>query len=278
MRNLPFFQFITPKIPTDLQPILAPFFDLPNLDFKIKGNRNSKLGDFRSLGRGQYAISLNRTLSNKWFTLTLCHEIAHYQVATTYKRRVKPHGDEWKFFMRKWAITLANLYQPEDTDFAHALYDYAKNPAASVNAHKPLYAFFLADHPEETKKKEEQKKYGEPLSSLPIGATFNFKGETYQLQGFRRTRAEITHLKSKKSYLLSGKAYVASVEKKPLKNTAEKPEVKEQPLATLAVGEKFKYSQCCYIFKELRRSKVVVQKEGTKELYLVTKDLLVTKV
>lgn len=100
--------------------------------FQIKRDRVTKNGDYRSPLRpnSQHKITINGGLNVHSFLLTLVHEIAHLHTFSTYGRKVKPHGQEWKNVFRQLAAPLlASGVWP--TDVHEALKKYFKNPKAS---------------------------------------------------------------------------------------------------------------------------------------------------
>ena len=75
---------------------------------KIKKSRNSKLGDFRVNKKGEYLISINDDLNKFAFLITLTHEIAHAFVWEKYKRKVSPHGKQWKATFKELMLNFLN--------------------------------------------------------------------------------------------------------------------------------------------------------------------------
>ena len=80
---------------------------------KISKPRNSKLGDFRPIGKRNSRISVNGNLNKYEFLIVLLHEIAHLLVWKNYGLRTKPHGKEWQFefkLLLKQYIVVALIY------------------------------------------------------------------------------------------------------------------------------------------------------------------------
>jgi SprT protein len=68
-----------------------------NFRLVVSKKRFSKLGVFKpSRTSDKHIISINGDLNNDLFYLVYLHEVAHLIVWNNYKRRVAPHGNEWK--------------------------------------------------------------------------------------------------------------------------------------------------------------------------------------
>lgn len=104
------------------------------IQLKITRSRNSKLGDYRPPQNGDtHRISVNGDLNQYTFLIILLHEIAHAMVRIQYKRKAKPHGNEWKNIYREMIDTFLwkNIF-PED--IAIALENYKEKTYASITA------------------------------------------------------------------------------------------------------------------------------------------------
>ena len=98
---------------------------------KIKKSRNSKLGDFRVNKKGEYLISINDDLNKFAFLITLTHEIAHAFVWEKYKRKVSPHGKQWKATFKEMMLNFLNSDIFPD-DILRVLSKHLKKPKAST--------------------------------------------------------------------------------------------------------------------------------------------------
>ena len=102
--------------------------------------RRSKLGDFRRPRHGRGAqITVNRDLPPLQFLLTLTHEIAHLHAFGSHRRRIRPHGKEWK---NCFAVLLRELAAVETLphDYRNALLEHASNPRATAQQDLKLWA------------------------------------------------------------------------------------------------------------------------------------------
>jgi SprT protein len=167
------------------------------ITIKIVNNRATKHGDFRKMSNGKVQITLNNSLNQYQFLLTLIHEIAHF---TTHKKynRVKPHGIEWK---RAFQHLMLPFVRPAifPEELLPYLANYLKNPKASTGSDVNLtYAL---------------KKYDENLDKnyifeLEHGSIFTFNNKTFKKGSIRRTRIECIELHSKRTYLFNQNAEV----------------------------------------------------------------------
>ena len=102
-----------------------------NIHVKITRTRASKLGDYRPMkGRHAHQITINHDLNPYSFLITYVHEVAHLLAEVNNRRRIAPHGREWKQeFSRLLASFLEQHIFPQDV--VGALTSYILNPAAS---------------------------------------------------------------------------------------------------------------------------------------------------
>jgi hypothetical protein len=159
---------------------------------KIVNQRQTKHGDFRKTNGGTYQITINNSLNQYQFLLTLVHEIAHLATHLKYKC-VKPHGIEWK-------ISFQHLMLP----FVHPdifpmsilpyLANYLKNPKASTDTDVNLSLAMKHFN------KKSDKSF---IFEVPLNGAFTFRNKTYIRQNKRRTRFECLELRSKKLYLFN---------------------------------------------------------------------------
>ncbi len=90
------------RIPAESMDYVIDLLAVHPVHVLVSRPRRTRLGFYRSPGRGQvwHHISVNEDLNPYAFLVTLLHEIAHLHVqlhvAPTRRRRVAPHGREWK--------------------------------------------------------------------------------------------------------------------------------------------------------------------------------------
>ena len=167
------------------------------VSIKIVNNRTTKHGDFKKAINGSLQITVNKSLNEYQFLLTLIHEIAHL---VTYKKngRVKPHGIEWKLnFQHLMLPFLQPSIYPQN--MLPYLANYLKNPKASTGADVNL-TYVLKQHDEMSGKNF--------IFELQHGSIFTFKNKSYKKGNKRRTRFECVELTSNRVYLFNQNAEV----------------------------------------------------------------------
>lgn len=179
-------------IPEKAIPIVQYLIEQHHFTLKIVNQRQTKHGDFRKLPDGRFQITINNSLNQYQFILTLIHEIAHH---VTYQKfgRVQPHGKEWKTIFQHLMLP---LLQPEifPKHILPILANYLKNPKASTDADVKLSLAFKEFS------KEPGKNY---IFEVPYGSLFRFKKAIYKRGNKRRTRIECVHITNRKVYLFN---------------------------------------------------------------------------
>jgi SprT protein len=159
---------------------------------KIVNQRQTKHGDFRTTIDGRYQITINNSLNQYQFLLTLVHEIAHLATHLKYKR-IKPHGIEWKISFQHLMLPFV---RPEIFPMSILPYlaNYLKNPKASTDTDVNLSLAMKQFN------KKSDKSF---IFEVPLNGVFSFKDKTYIRQNKRRTRFECLELRSKRLYLFN---------------------------------------------------------------------------
>ncbi|MHB8259463.1 MAG: SprT-like domain-containing protein [Bacteroidia bacterium] len=118
-------------IPEPAISIIARWIVEYDFKLKIKRERNTKLGDYRSPQGGQnHIITINYNLNKYAFLITLVHEVAHLVTFNKHKNSVNPHGEEWKqHYKQLMKHFLTTDFFP--TDVLLALQKHLLSPAAS---------------------------------------------------------------------------------------------------------------------------------------------------
>lgn len=163
--------------------------------------RKTRLGDFTYHPGTKPVITVNRNLNCYAFLITYLHEVAHCAVYRKYKKRVAPHGTEWKQSFREILLpVLAPEFFPEE--ILNALSIYAINPKATTSGDVRL-AEALKKH--DLNYMEDNKT---PLKYLKEGSLFVFNGRGFIKGEMRRTRVLCIETVSKKKYTIAAHALV----------------------------------------------------------------------
>jgi len=176
-----------------------------NIHVRITRSRASKFGDYRPLREiNGHQITVNHDLNPYSFLITFVHEVAHLLAEVNNKRRISPHGREWKYeFSRLLHYFLQQNIFPDD--LVNALSSYMKNPAASsCSDHELLRALRKYD------KKEMMDVHH--LEDLPQDALFRLRSSRSKLifrKGYRiRTRFHCIEINSRREYYVNPLAEV----------------------------------------------------------------------
>lgn len=167
------------------------------ITIKIVNKRATKHGDFKIMPNGNTQITINNSLNQYQFLLTLIHEIAHFVTFKKYKG-VKPHGIEWK---RSFQHLMLPFLQPSifPEELLPYLANYLKNPKASTGSDAHLtYAL----------KQFDKKSDATIIVEIAHGSLFTYNNKTYKKGKLRRTRIECIELNSKRTYLFNRNAEV----------------------------------------------------------------------
>jgi SprT protein len=168
--------------------------------FRVSRERGSKLGDYRYDPRyDDDAISVNHNLNSYSFLITYIHEVAHLITRITNKKRVLPHGREWKSNFQKLMLPMLNdlVFPP---DVLKALTRYMRDPKASTHSDPNLIKMLRT---------YDAKPAGERcLDEIGEGETFSFKGMVFKKLTTKRTRALCCHVPSGNRYLIPKIAWV----------------------------------------------------------------------
>ncbi|WP_170228028.1 SprT-like domain-containing protein [Vicingus serpentipes] len=198
------FQELHNYLPEPSLPIIEKWFADYSFNLKITKKRQTKLGDFRVKHRSvKHQITVNGNLNPYSFLITLTHEFAHLLVWENYKKRLQPHGSEWKNqFSALLMELIINQVFPED--IKNVLIEHAKNPAASSVRDVALTVVLNKYNP------EKEIIY---LSEIPLGAHFSIHNKRVFAKGEkRRTRYLCKEIASNKQYLVHGSAEVVLVD------------------------------------------------------------------
>ncbi len=180
------------------------FRDYP-IHLSITHERSSVLGDYRNPARGEkvHRISINGTLNQYSFLITLLHELAHMLTFIQYKHTVMPHGAEWK---QSFASLLSkfigkNVFPP---DVEIALQSSLNKITASTCSDPNLYRAL--------KKYDRKGKATKLVEDVPFNTNFEtHDGRVFQKVEKLRTRFRCKEVKTGYIYLFPALAEVKMV-------------------------------------------------------------------
>ena len=185
-------------IPKASIPLIKKWIKELNILVKIKKSRNTKLGDFTVNKKGEYLISINDDLNKFAFLITLTHEIAHAFVWEKYKRRVSPHGKQWKATFKEMMLNFLNSDIFPD-DILRVLSKHLKKPKAStVNDYNLSKVLRTYDNNKQL-----------ILSEIPDGSIFStLNGRQFVKLNKLRKRYKCKAVDSEKIYLFNPLAVI----------------------------------------------------------------------
>jgi SprT protein len=199
-QNRSLHQGLPDYIPEAAVDTIADWFITNKTVLNITRDRRSKLGDFRSARNGNPPIiTVNHNLNKYAFLITLLHEMAHANVYRNNKKRVAPHGTEWKKEFRAIAMPYA-ISGIFPSDISEVFIKYLENPTASSTSSVSL-ASVLRNYDTGT---------SETLVSMLAPEThFVFgKNRVFKMIGKVRTRYKCYCVSDKRTYLFSPMAPV----------------------------------------------------------------------
>lgn len=198
-----YIEVLSKYLPEGSVDVIADWILKYNFDLKITKDRATKLGDFRSGVKGQRPlITINHSLNKYNFLITLVHEIAHLTAFENNRRRIKPHGEEWKKDYKKLMAPFIRAHIFPD-DILSALNEYMKDPAASSCTDENLLRVL---------KKFDKKQDFIFLEELPVNAVFKTYTDRYFIKGEKlRKRFKCKELHTRRFYLFNPLAEVILV-------------------------------------------------------------------
>ncbi len=168
---------------------------------KVTRPRSTKLGDYRYTTEGGHQISVNNSLNPYAFLITYLHEVAHLVTFSRYKRKVKPHGGEWK---KAFQVLMAPMLEKDvfPAQLLFPLRQYLNNPKASSCTDTQLIAAIRAF---------DERTEGYVLGELQLGERFRLSGRIFVKGALRRTRVLCEEPATRRKYLVPAQAVVERV-------------------------------------------------------------------
>ena len=170
---------------------------------KIVNERVTRHGDYRRMPDGRHQITVNATLNQYRFLITLVHEIAHLVAFEKYGRRIKPHGLEWKHTFQHLMLPFIcpEVFPPK---ILPLLAKHFKNPKASSSTDAQLSVAL--------RKFDTQQSDKSYVFELPIGTIFRiYNGKLYEKGNKRVKRYECIEMSTGRMFLFQPNAEVEPI-------------------------------------------------------------------
>jgi len=181
---------------------VKPVFELivnHEVHLKIVNERLTRHGDYRKGLDGKHEITVNASLNKYKFLITLVHEISHLVAFEKFGRKIKPHGNEWKY---SFQILMVPYIRPEifPNHLLPLLARHFKNPSASSDTDATL-SLALKQFDKQNDKNH--------IFEIPYGSVFRIhNGKIFKKIAIRTKRFECLEISSGKTYLFNPNAEV----------------------------------------------------------------------
>lgn len=176
--------------------------------FTVAPTRSSCLGNY-SYRNGQHKITINHDLNPYQFLITYVHEVAHQHVFIHHtlgkKKRVLPHGDEWKNTFKELLKPMLNE-AVFPANIVYLLQLHLVNPPASTVRDSALMKVLQLFDKEQLM--FEKKLH---LEDLKPGESFLFMNRVFTKLETRRTRIMCLEKHSKRKFTIPKLAIVERV-------------------------------------------------------------------
>ena len=174
------------------------------IQLRLSKPRSSKFGDYRAPHRqdNTHRISINTDLNPYSFLTTFLHEVAHLVAFEKYKKRIDPHGKEWKEEFKLLLAPIVHHHQLP-SDIQQALKQYMHDPSASSCSDAGLMKVLA-------KYDKDQKLL---LEEIPFGSLFKLDtGRIFKKGNKLRSWFQCFEQPSNKEYRVSGISKVEIIE------------------------------------------------------------------
>jgi hypothetical protein len=181
---------------------VRPVFELivsNQVHLKIVNERQTRHGDYRRALNGKHEITVNASLNQYKFLITLIHEIAHLAAFEKFGRHIKPHGNEWKITFQRLMVP---FIRPEifPQHLLPLLARHFRNPSASSDTDTTLSLAL---------KQFDQQNDKNYVFEIPYGSIFRISnGKIFKKIAVRTKRFECIEINTGKIYLFNPNAEV----------------------------------------------------------------------
>ncbi|WP_373514146.1 hypothetical protein [Persicitalea sp.] len=201
---------LAPHLPKASQPYCATLWEQHQFELRIVRPRRTRLGDFTKKPRERPRITLNADLNPYSFLITYLHEVAHHVVYATFPRkRMAPHGREWKEAFTTLLLPVLNPACFPD-EVLIPLRHYAADPKASTGSDAALVLALAKYNAASTDSSvvSETNSNKKTLLHLSEGVNFVFQQREFTRGPLRRTRVLCFEKVSKRRYTIPAHALV----------------------------------------------------------------------
>jgi SprT protein len=102
-------KILSPFLPEGAFDLVGKWLQVKDLQIKISSRKGHRLGSYQRDPAGNQKILINRNQDCYSFLITLVHEIAHMQVRMGTRKKIQPHGTEWKLTFGRLLSETAQL-------------------------------------------------------------------------------------------------------------------------------------------------------------------------
>lgn len=192
-------QILTDYLPERAVDSILELIKKQKVFLKIVRERQTRHGDYRRLPNGQHLITVNASLNQYRFLITLVHEIAHLVAFEKYGHSIKPHGPEWK---QTFQHLMLPFLSPEifPSKLLPILASHFLNPKASSDTDAKLSIALRSFDPKNGK---------HYIFEIPTGSTFRIhNGKVFKKGRKRVKRYECTEISTGKIYIFQPNAEI----------------------------------------------------------------------
>jgi hypothetical protein len=188
--------------PPEVLTFVFHLFAQENFSFKIVPPRETKKGDYRppTSHRQLPLITVNGNLPKYEFLVVYLHEVAHYLAYKEHKKRLAPHGKEWKAQYRQLFQKLLSAVTLPD-EVRNAFEIHLKHIKSSSALDATLNELFYKD-----KNSNEVS-----VNELDPNDLFLYQKKVFRFDCMVRTRARCTMIRNNRSYVVAGHAKVIKI-------------------------------------------------------------------
>lgn len=201
-------EILAKKIPKNAVEYAYNLWKEQPFSFTVARTRSTCLGNY-SFRNNRHKITVNHDLNPYQFLITYVHEVAHQHVFIKFmqgkRKRVLPHGNEWKRTFQELMQPLLNEGIFPSTVLNLLRLHMTNPPASTVRDGLLLKALQQFDDKPITEEK------GLRLEEIKEGETFIFKNRIFKKLETRRTRVLCLEKKSNRKFTIPKVAVVEKI-------------------------------------------------------------------